>query len=52
METTVYNQNGKEAGSVDLSEDIFAEPMRPDLLHRAVEAARHNERQPVAHTKE
>ena len=52
METTVYNQNGKEAGSVDLPEDIFAEPMRPDLLHRAVEAARHNERQPVAHTKE
>jgi len=52
METTVYNQSGKEAGSVDLPDDIFAEPMRPDLLHRAVEAARHNKRQPVAHTKE
>jgi len=52
METTVYNQNGEKAGSVDLPEDVFAEPMRPDLLYRAVEAARHNERQPVAHTKE
>jgi len=52
METTVYNQKGEEAGSIDLPETVFAEPMRPDLLHRVVEVARHNERQPVAHTKE
>jgi large subunit ribosomal protein L4 len=52
METTVYNEKGSESSSVDLPDSVFAEPMRPDLLHRAVTAAQHNSRHPVAHTKE
>lgn len=39
-------------GSVELPNDLFDKPTRPDLLHRVVQAVRYNKRQPVAHTKD
>lgn len=52
MEQSVYNQNGQKADTVTLPEALFAQDLRPDMLHRVVEAARYNQRQPVAHTKD
>ncbi len=39
-------------GSLELPADLFDKPTRPDLLHRVVNAAQHNKRQSVAHTKD
>lgn len=52
MEAIVYNQEGKEAGSVDLPEAIFNRPWNPDLVHQVVVAMQSNARKPVAHVKD
>jgi large subunit ribosomal protein L4e len=40
----VHDKSGKSAGSVELPA-VFATPLRPDLIRKAVEAARANRRQ-------
>jgi large subunit ribosomal protein L4 len=52
MEATIHNADGSSAGSIELPPSLFADELRPDLLHRVVESARHNQRNTVAHTKD
>jgi large subunit ribosomal protein L4 len=52
MEATIYNSDGSSGDTIDLPDELFAQKLRPDLLHRVVESARHNKRNPVAHTKD
>lgn len=52
METNVYNQSGKEAGTIKLPEQVFGLAWNADLVHQVVESIRANMRGPVAHTKD
>lgn len=52
METTIYNQKGKEEGKVNLPESIFSLPMNNDLVHQVVVSMTSNLRSPIAHTKD
>lgn len=52
LESKVYNQEGKEVGSVSLPESIFGVPWNADLVHQVVVSMRSNERTPVAHAKD
>lgn len=47
----VYNLQGKEQGSVELTADIFDVEINPNVVHEVVEAQRANARQKTAHTK-
>lgn len=51
MEATVYNAQGKKAGSVNLPEDIFGVAWNESLMHQVVTSMQDNARGPVAHTK-
>ena len=54
METKVYNQQGKESGSVKLPESIFGLPWDSKterLVHQVYVAMAGNQRTPTAHTK-
>lgn len=51
METTVYNQAGKESGKISLPESVFGLPWNADLVHQVIAAFKSNARTPVAHTK-
>jgi len=51
MKATTYNQKGKEAGSVDLPENVFNAPWNADLVHQVVTSLMTNARTPLAHTK-
>jgi large subunit ribosomal protein L4e len=44
MNTTVHDLDGAEVGEIDLP-DVFGTQFRPDLIRRAVDAARANRRQ-------
>lgn len=51
METKVYDQNGKELGSVTLNENVFGVEVNTGLIHRALMLQLSNARAAIAHTK-
>ena len=51
METKIYNQSGKEAGSYKLPAGIFDVAWNADLVHEVVRLMNSNARTPIAHTK-
>jgi large subunit ribosomal protein L4 len=51
MNSTIYNQTGKEVGTVDLPEAVFGVKWNPDLVHQVIVAIGANARTHVAHTK-
>jgi large subunit ribosomal protein L4 len=52
METKIYNIQGKEAGKLELPENIFGLPWNADLVHQVVTSMQANARNPIAHTKD
>lgn len=51
MEAKIYNQTGKEAGTLKLPENIFGLKWNEKLIHQVVNSMMGNSRTPVAHTK-
>ncbi len=51
-QVTVYNKEGKEAGTFTPAPEVFAAPWRPALVHQVVRAMEANARIPWAHTKD
>ncbi len=47
----IFDQKGKEAGSIDLPGRVFAAKWRSDLVHQVVEGMRSNKRAGTADTK-
>lgn len=52
MEAKIYNQKGKESGSIVLPENVFGAKWRSDLVHQVVESMRSNARSGTADTKD
>jgi len=51
MEATIYNQIGKETGTIKLPENIFGLPWNENLVHQVAVSMMGNARTPIAHTK-
>ncbi|MEK7117058.1 MAG: 50S ribosomal protein L4 [Patescibacteria group bacterium] len=51
METTIYNQQGKETGTLKLSDNVFGLPWNETLVHQVAIGMTGNQRMPIAHTK-
>lgn len=51
METTIYNTQGKKAGSVTLPEAVFNVAWNDALMHQVVTSMQGNARTPVAHAQ-
>lgn len=51
MEAKLYEQSGKDAGTVVLSDAVFGLPMNKDLVYQVVTAQEANRRQTTAHAK-
>ncbi len=51
MKITIYDQEGKEAGTTLLPKEIFDVKMNPDLIHQVVVSQMANKRKVIAHTK-
>lgn len=52
METVIYNKEGKEAGTITLSDKVFGVAWNPDLVHQVATAMLSNQRAGTAHTKD
>lgn len=52
IQTNIYDQKGKVAGSIDLPAKVFGAPWRADLVHQVVEGMRSNKRAGTADTKD
>lgn len=52
METTIYNQAGKEAGKITLPEAVFGVAWNQDLVHEVVVSMQANARTSTADTKD
>ena len=51
METPIYNQEGKSAGKIILSKEVFGAPWNADLVHEVVRLMNSNSRTAIANTK-
>lgn len=51
-ELPIYNQEGKESGSITVRDDVFAIPASTALIHQVYTAQMANQRQPWAHSKD
>lgn len=51
MKVKVYNLAGKEISEVELSDDIFAVKVKPEVVYEVFVVQSGNQRQPLAHTK-
>lgn len=51
MKIAIYNQEGKEVGSVLLPKEIFEVKVNPDLVHQVVISQMANRRKVIAHSK-
>ena len=51
MDVKIYNQSGKDAGTIQAPSDIFGLPWNADLVHQVVTSMRSSARDPFAHTK-
>lgn len=52
MESKVYNQKGKEVGSVNLPENIFGLTWNADMVHETITSLLSSRRTNLAHTKD
>lgn len=51
MKLKTYNQNGKPAEEMEVSDKVFALPQNDELIHQVYEAISSSQRQVLAHTK-
>jgi large subunit ribosomal protein L4 len=51
MDVKIYDQGGKDAGTIQAPSDIFGLPWNADLVHQVVTSMRSSARDPFAHTK-
>jgi len=51
MKITIYDQEGKEAGTTLLPKEIFDVKINPNLIHQVVVSQMANRRKVIAHTK-
>jgi large subunit ribosomal protein L4 len=51
MKSKIYDLKGKEAGTVDLPENIFGLELNNDLVHQVIVSMMSNQRAVISHTK-
>jgi len=51
MKQPVFSQDGKEVGTIELSDSVFGVEVNQGLIHRALVYQHANARRVVAHTK-
>lgn len=51
MKVPLYNQQGEQAGEIELPSSVFEVPLSPDLVYQVVTAQMGNRRRVIAHTK-